>query len=276
MNGSPRASRPEDTPALRALWALCFDDTKTFIDAFFTRLYRPGRAAVVEMEGAAEAMAFFITGFRLHLPEEPARSVAYLYAVCTHPEHRGQGLGAAVTRAAAAFSGCELTCLLPADAGLRRWYARGLGARAVSSVREERFTRGGGEPRGGGIERLGSAGYLARREALLQGTPHIEPPEDFLSLSEFVLREDGGGFFALSRGVCAVSGGDGLFVPELLTEGSITAAAEELLAFFPASELTLRAPAAAGEPAKDFIMALPSRPGKSPPASFYWGLALDV
>jgi GNAT superfamily N-acetyltransferase len=255
---------------------VCFEDTESFIDAFFTRLYRPGMAAWVEAEGVAAAMAFFIPGFTLHSPGEPARRVAYLYAVCTHPNHRGQGLGTAVTRAAASFSGCELVCLLPADAGLRRWYARDMDARTFSVVREERFTRGAGVRRGGKLSRLRPEEYLLRREALLLEKPHVEPPADFLSLSGFVLREDGGGLFALSRGICAVSRSDGLFVSELLTEGSLAAAAEELLAFFPESELTLRAPAAAGEPAKDFVMALPSRPGEPPPAALYWGLALDV
>jgi GNAT superfamily N-acetyltransferase len=275
MNGSPRASKPGDTPALRALWAACFGDPEAFIDAYLTRLYRPGMAAVAESEGIAAAMAFFIPDFTLRLPGEVSRSVAYLYAICTHPGHRAQGLGAAVTHTAAALSGCELVCLLPADAGLRRWYTRDLGASTVSFVRERRFKRGDA-PCGAELPKLSPTEYLARREALLQGIPHVEPPLNFLSLTEFLLQEDGGGFFALSRGVCAVSRAGGLFVSELLSEGSLSDAAGELLASFPEDELTLRTFSSAGKPEKDFVMALPAPSGTPFPNAFYWGLALDV
>jgi GNAT superfamily N-acetyltransferase len=275
MNGSPRASKPGDTPALRALWAACFGDPEAFIDAYLTRLYRPGMAAVAESEGIAAAMAFFIPDFTLRLPGEVSRSVAYLYAICTHPGHRAQGLGAAVTHTAAALSGCELVCLLPADAGLRAG-TPGIWARAPSPSCAKGASSAATPPCGAELPKLSPTEYLARREALLQGIPHVEPPLNFLSLTEFLLQEDGGGFFALSRGVCAVSRAGGLFVSELLSEGSLSDAAGELLASFPEDELTLRTFSSAGKPEKDFVMALPAPSGTPFPNAFYWGLALDV
>jgi len=114
-----RPARPNDVPQLKELWKLVFGDTDELIDAFFELLYSDCRTAVIEEGGHIVAAAYAI---RLE-------NIRYIYAVATHPDHRGKGYGEAVTCAAA---GGEPACLYPASEGLRGWYARRMGAESVS------------------------------------------------------------------------------------------------------------------------------------------------
>jgi len=276
MNRIPRPSAPEDTEAMKSLWALCFGDEEAFIDLFFSALYRPGMAAVCTAEGRLAAMAFAIPGFKLHQPGLPDRSAAYLYGVATHPSQRGRGYGAAVSRAAAELAGCDITVLLPASETLRRWYAKDMNARCFNRIREAHFPRTAPVMHGAALRRLDPAEYLARREALLSGLPHVEPPLDFLSLAGAELGRSGGGLFAWRGGICAVElSGDTVLAKELLPAGGAADAAAELLDFFPAEGLTARLPASRDGQAADFMMALPCAPIAASPSEIHWGLALD-
>jgi GNAT superfamily N-acetyltransferase len=276
MNQFPRPSAPEDTEEMKSLWALCFGDAEEFIDLFFTALYRPGMAAVYMAEGCLAAMAFAIPGFILHEPGLPDRTVAYLYGVSTHPSHRGRGYGAAVSRAAAEQADCDITALLPASEALSRWYAKDMDARCFNRIREEHFQRTEPFAHGTGLRRLDPAEYLARREALLSGHPHVEPPLDFLSLAGTELSRSGGGLFAWRGGICAAElNGDTVLAKELLPAGGAADAAAELLDFLPAEKLTARLPASHGGESVGFMMALPCAPVTASPSEIHWGLALD-
>lgn len=86
IHGPDRAVEPlEDADAgqMRVLAAL------TEPGPFFTRTHHLGRFVGVKVDGRLIAMA----GERMHLPGH--REVS---AVCTHPDHRGQGHAAALTR----------------------------------------------------------------------------------------------------------------------------------------------------------------------------------
>ncbi len=276
MNPPPRPAAPEDTAEMKLLWELCFGDTVEFIALFFSKLYRAGMASVLTSEGIIAAMAFAIPGFILHEPNLPDRTAAYLYGVSTHPSHRGHGYGAAVSRAAADLAGCDITTLLPASEALRRWYAKDMDARCFNRIREEHFLREALSASGLDLQRLDPAEYLARREALLSGLPHVEPPLDFLSLAEAELSRNGGGLFAWRGGLCAVElSGDSVLAKELLPEDGVSEAAAELLNLFPRDRLTARLPASNGGEAQDFMMALPCAPIAASPSEIHWGLALD-
>ncbi len=165
---------PGDEPGLRRLWAAVFGPEKAFIDLFFRSVYAPGTAAVAEEDGRIVSAAYVV-------PFENAR---YIYAVGTHPDHRGHGFGKAVTLLAA---GDGPAYLCPADPGLREWYIRSMGAAVVN----RRPVYGLPED----LSPVTAGEYHARREELLSGVPHAVYTPAVLDL--FALY---GGFYADGKG----------------------------------------------------------------------------
>lgn len=78
--------RPDQTARLRGLWKLAFGDTDAFLDLFFSTAFSPTRCRCVT-EGDEVLAALY--WFEISCQD---RRLAYLYAVATHPGHRGQGL----------------------------------------------------------------------------------------------------------------------------------------------------------------------------------------
>lgn len=109
-----------DIPALRGLWKEAFSDTEEFLDLFFREAFAPARAlAVKEGENVLAALYWFDC-----LWEENA--CVYLYAVTTQKEHRGKGICRALMEKLHKEMDVagKSTVLVPADEGLRGFYAR--------------------------------------------------------------------------------------------------------------------------------------------------------
>jgi len=166
-----------DVAQLRELWQLVFGDTDEFLDAFFELLYPDCFASVAEEAGEIVAAAYAI----------PLGGIRYIYAVATHPDHRGKGYGEAVTRAAAAG---EAACLYPASESLRGWYQRRMGAESVCMAPRRRA-----EP----LCEISAEEYHSAREALLREVPHAVYTPAFL---RFFARF--GRFYRTADGICAV------------------------------------------------------------------------
>lgn len=129
MDDSPeiRRARPGDEAALKTLWHTVFGDDPALIDDFFRLLCPPGAAAAAFRNGRLAS-----AGYCLHGAEAGKYPCAYIYAMATFPEFRGQGLAAAVGRrltADAFAAGVRVVATLPAEPSLRAWYARALGMR---------------------------------------------------------------------------------------------------------------------------------------------------
>ena len=74
-----------NTDSLKRLWKTVFGDPDTFIDAFFDVAYSPDRCLYTEENGeAVSALYWFDCSYE-------GGKLAYIYAVATHPEHRGKG-----------------------------------------------------------------------------------------------------------------------------------------------------------------------------------------
>ena len=75
-----------NTDSLRKLWKIVFGDTDAFLDNFFSIAYSPERCKFYEQDGEAIcALYWFDCAYN-------GGKLAYIYAVATHPDHRGQGL----------------------------------------------------------------------------------------------------------------------------------------------------------------------------------------
>ena len=177
ITGGLRLAQERDIPALKNLWKLVFGDTDELIDAFFALLYPDCRTAVVEVDGCIVAAAYAVA----------LENARYIYAVATHPDHRGKGYGEAVTRAAAAG---EAAYLYPASEGLRGWYARRMGAESVSMAPCRTAVPGA---------EISAEAYHAAREAFLKDIPHAVYTPNFLRFFSLF-----GRFHETADGICAV------------------------------------------------------------------------
>lgn len=75
-----------DLPRLKALWQLSFGDTPEFVDRFFATGFSPERCQILCQEEKTVAALYWFDCLR------DTDKFAYIYAVATHPDHRGQGL----------------------------------------------------------------------------------------------------------------------------------------------------------------------------------------
>ena len=81
-----------NTDSLKALWKTVFGDTDGFIDDFFRTAYSPERCRFIEENGKAIcALYWFDCSYS-------GGKLAYIYAVATHPQHRGKGLASQLMR----------------------------------------------------------------------------------------------------------------------------------------------------------------------------------
>ena len=259
-----RQVRDTDAPALAALWRQVFEDPEELSRRFLAELPALGGGVCAEEDGKLLGAAYAVTDYFLN--EE---RLAYLYAVAVLPEARGRGLGAALSREAAALGrrlGAELVCTCPAEDSLYPWYERIIGVRPALRRREEELPCRPGPA----LRPLSPEEYGARREALLGDTPHVRPGDAALRREKDNCRSCGGDLVAVGEGIAAVYCEEGVAVlRELLAprEAERPALAAAVGAALGAERALLYTPDAAGEPCMAADRPLP--------AGCVWGLALD-
>ena len=129
-----------DIPGLRQLWKLAFGDTDEFLDSFFSTAYSPERCHLLKVDNRVAAALYW---FPCSCSDQ---KIAYIYAVATHPDHRGKGLCSQLMGTAHEVlrqQGYAAAMLQPADPGLRRMY-RKMGYRTATCISE--FTCSASEP----------------------------------------------------------------------------------------------------------------------------------
>ena len=109
-----------NTDGLKKLWKTVFGDPDSFIDAFFDIAFSPDRCRFTEENGEIICALYWLDC------KYPGGNLAYIYAVATHPKHRGNGLASRLledTHIHLKNSGYAGAVLKPAE-GLFPFYAR--------------------------------------------------------------------------------------------------------------------------------------------------------
>lgn len=264
-----RHYRKEDIPAMRALWLRVFGESEAFLDAFFALLPDIGGAAVATDEGGTLCgAAYALTGYEL-LSGGEAPHVGYVYAVAVDEGARGRGLGAALTKRAAAI--CRereavIVATLPAEESLYAWYEKQIGARHLLR-REKRSVPADSKV---DIMKLTGTEYMLWRENMLRGRAHIHLSTPVLETQRALCEAYGGGLYASMDGIfAAYRDGERAILPEILcAQGLPDDTAASAAALLGCSEAVFFTPSAQG--GERYVVA-----DAALPAATVWNLTLD-
>lgn len=240
---------PEALPQLRRLWQLAFGDTEEFLDLFFSTAYSPDRCrCITEANRITAALYWFDCSCN-------GQKLAYLYAVATHPDHRGNGLCRALmadTHALLAAQGYAGALLVPEGDSLRQMYRR-LGYRDCTTLSE--FSCAAGEI-SAPLVPVSGAEFARLRPGLTPEGSVFPVGETLAFLEKQAVFYTGPGLL-----LTAIREADRLFCPELLGD---PAAAPGILKALHCTCGTFRTPG----PGTSFAMYLPLTPGAPDPTYF--------
>lgn len=162
---------------LRRLWQLAFGDSEAFIGCFFDTAYAPERCQCILQDGQVAAALHWLDG------EYRGQQLAYLYAVATHPDHRGKGLCRALmaqTHEVLTSQGYAGALLMPAEPQLREMY-RKMGYRDCCSVEEFSCAAGTPVP----IREVGTGEYALLRRRFVPADGVIQEGENLRYLHTY-------------------------------------------------------------------------------------------
>lgn len=123
---------------LLTLWKSVFGEWSGFWEMFLETAFSPRRCRCVLEEGQVTAALTWLDCCC------EGQKIAYIYAVVTHPDHRGKGLCRrllADTHALLKEQGYAAALLVPAEEGLRAMYEK-MGYRTCTHVKEFRCEAG--------------------------------------------------------------------------------------------------------------------------------------
>ena len=215
-----RWAKPAEQPELQSLWERVFGDGKDVTDSFFRQFPPEQHTRVIWKDGGPASMASWIPVF-LHM-ENRTFYGAYIYAVATAPEYRGNHFAGRLVEElenTLDADGLEFAALCPAEPSLYSYY----GAMGYDKAFFcDHFRIAAGE-RLKEFSETGPEGYATEREALL-GVPHCAWSPGAWSY----LADTGTRFFRFEGGCAAVTVlPDGkLRIPELIADSAPSAAAE--------------------------------------------------
>lgn len=132
-----RRAQSPDLPSLTALWTTCFGDREEDVWEFWKIFDKISVFTALEDAPIAMACALPVTLFD---GEGEGHTAAYLYAVCTEPQHRRQGVCSALLTFAEQElkkDGVEICALVPSDGTLFGFYEK-LGYR--TAFRQRRYS----------------------------------------------------------------------------------------------------------------------------------------
>lgn len=188
-----------DTAPLVSLWADIFGDPPALAAAFLRRLPALGFGWAAVEDGHVLGAAYGVDALELN-----GERCLYLYAVAVRPAARGQGLGAALSRAVwetGRERGALYRCTEPAEPSLFAWYHRILGTDCVLYRKRTALEGCPYQP----VRPVAASEYAARRDALLAHRVSVCHAPAALSYEEDNCRLFGGAFFAAEDGIAAAA-----------------------------------------------------------------------
>jgi GNAT superfamily N-acetyltransferase len=240
-----------DLERQKELWRLAFGDGDGYIEAYYASRYRPEETLVLKEGGVVMSM---LAGLPMALCSADGGSFpgAYVYALATHPDGRGQGYGEFLLKYADfRFQEEKKACALvvPAEPSLHGYFARAGFREAFAHWEwEEAYTEG--ETPTGRIRAAEPAAYNEVRNRLLRGRCHVACDEEAIRLQKVFSRLSGGDIYLLDlpegQGCAAAerTGTGGVIVKELLVpDGARSSAAALLKKQLPAPGYRFRVPA---------------------------------
>lgn len=168
---------PHHMAQQRALWQTAFGDPGWFLDSFFRTAYSPDRCRCILMDDEISAILYWID---CTLEDE---KLAYIYAVVTHPAHRGKGLCRMLmedTHSLLSAQGYAGALLVPQKEPLRKMYG-GMGYENAGSL--TCFSAEAGDspiP----LRTVGPAEFAALRKKMLPRGSVIQEGEGLAFLAE--------------------------------------------------------------------------------------------
>lgn len=186
MNININAPSATLIPQLRKLWKEAFGDGDEFLDVFFATAFAPKRCRAATISGKLAAAIYW---FDCNLN---GQKIAYIYAVATAREYRGQGICKNLmnnTHIHLKKLGYKCAILVPGSKELFSFY-EGMGYKICSSINEFSCTA---ESAGTDITKIEKSEYALMRRAFVPIGGVIQENEnlDFLEhQAEFFKGED--------------------------------------------------------------------------------------
>lgn len=259
-----------DVPALTALWAKTFGDSKKLIAEFFRLLPDMGTAMAAVKDGKIVGGAYVLVGMELRGLPGKAPVCGYIYAVAVEEEYRHAGIGRALVKRAAEKARereAAFVCTLPAEESLYPWYEDILGVKKALCCETRTVLSAPLEP----CMKLTSSEYMLWRETMLRGRVRLHLSNTSLEFMRLLCEDTGGGLYACGSGICtAYPDGDTCVIRELISmdPDECDRIAASVAAELGTKRCEYRLPAAEGTP---YIAAEPG----FVPADCVWNLSFD-
>lgn len=206
---------PAQEAGLKQLWKAAFADEDAFIDRFFAVAFAHQRCLCAFDGNTVAAAAYWFD------VEFSGKRAAYIYAVATLPQYRGQGLCRqlmAKIHSHLSSLGYAGTMLVPGDPGLREMYEK-MDYVNFSGIREFACLASASPA---ALAQIPEAEFAQLRRQLLPADGVVQEQENLAFLRQFYRFYRGDGFL-----LAAASTGSELFAAELLGD---PAAAPAILA----------------------------------------------
>ncbi len=174
------------TEQLKELWQLSFGDSREFVDLFFATGWSEDRFHVLAENGQVTAALYWLDC------EYLGQKQAYIYAVATHPEHRGKGLCRklmAQTQSILKSRGYTAALLRPGEEGLRAMYEK-MGYKTCTLVSEFSCTAGKPLP----LRAIGPEEYARLRRRYLPPAGAVQEGENLAYLCAYCVLYAGADF----------------------------------------------------------------------------------
>ena len=193
----------------RKLWQDAFGDTDVFLDSFFQTAYQPDHCRCVLINDEIAAILYWIDC------SLNSQKLAYVYAVVTHPAHRGKGLCRMLmedTHGLLHSRGYSGAILVPQKESLRKMYA-GMGYRNAGSLTVFSCAAASLPV---SLRAVGAAEFAELRRAMLPENAVLQEGAGLAFLARQLQFYAGDGFLLAAYGENGV-----LFVPELLGDKTV-------------------------------------------------------